>query len=51
MIFEQKNVGEELDLIPLDVQILHPKQNRKYVLLFYLLGFSTFLIIVTASEL
>lgn len=43
MIFEQKNVGEEPDLIPLDVQILHPKQNRQYILLFY---FFTSLILV-----
>jgi len=51
MIFEQKNAGEEPGSIPLDVQILHPKQNRKYILLFYSFNFSTLLIIVTASEL
>lgn len=50
MIFEQKNVAEEPDLIPLDVQILHPKQNRKYILLFYFFNFSTLLIVVTAFE-
>lgn len=50
MIFEQKNAGEEPDLIPPDVQILNPKQDRKYIWLFYFFNFSTLLIIVMASE-
>lgn len=48
MIFEQKNVEEEPDLIPSNVQILHPKQTRKYVLI-YFFYFSTLLIIVRSE--
>lgn len=48
MIFEQKNVGEEPDLIPLNVQILHPKQNKKCILI-YFFNFSTLLIIVRSE--
>lgn len=48
MIFEQKSVEEEPDLIPLNVQILNPKQNRKYTSI-YFLNFSTLLIIVRSE--
>lgn len=50
MISEQKNAAEEPDLIPSDVQILHPKQNRKHTWSFYFFHFSTLLMITVAAS-